>query len=231
MGVMSDYAELRKKAIAGAVRAPLLLAALVFGPAWSLAYWQGWLYWAITCAGVLALTFYLLRHDPELMRRRLKAGPLAERRPRQKLIQSVTSVFIAAIFVVPGIDHHQGWSNVPWPVVAIGELFVVAGFVIVFWTFRENSFASSIVEVMQGQRVVDTGPYARVRHPMYSGAVLIFFGTSLALGSWWGLVPAAGLAGALIWRLLDEEAVLAQELPGYRSYQTAVRARLVPWLY
>jgi protein-S-isoprenylcysteine O-methyltransferase Ste14 len=226
-----DDDELRNKAIAGAVRAPLLLVALVFGPAWSLAYWQGWLYLAITCTGVLALTFYLLRYDPELMKRRMKAGPLAERRPRQKLIQSVTSVFIVAIYIVPGLDHHQGWSQVPWPGVGLGELLVVAGFLIVFWTFRENSFASSIIEVTQGQRVIDTGPYARVRHPMYSGAVLIFFGTPLALGSWWGLILAAGLIGALVWRLLDEETVLADELPGYRSYQDAVRTRLVPGLY
>jgi protein-S-isoprenylcysteine O-methyltransferase Ste14 len=231
MDAMNEHEQLRNKAIVGAARAPLLLAALIFAPAWSVAYWQGWLYWAVSCAGVWALTFYLLHHDPDLMKRRLKAGPLAERRPRQRLIQSVTSVFLAAIYIVPGIDHHQGWSQVPWPGVAFGELLVVLGFIIVFWTFRENSFASSIVEVTPGQRVVSTGPYARVRHPMYSGALLIFFGTPLALGSWWGLIPAAGLAGALVWRLLDEERVLIDELAGYRSYRETVRARLVPGLY
>jgi len=231
MAPMTDHDQLRNKAISGAVRTPLLMGALVFGPAWSFHYWQGWIYWAVICAGVLALTFYLLHYDPELMRRRLKSGPLAERRPRQKLIQWVTSVFLLAAIIVPGLDHRFGWSPVGWPWVAAGELCVLIGFALVFWTFRENSFASSIIEVTQGQRVIDTGPYGWVRHPMYSGAALLFLGTPLALGSLSGLISGAGLIGALIWRLIDEERVLAEELPGYREYQSVVRARLVPWLY
>jgi protein-S-isoprenylcysteine O-methyltransferase Ste14 len=140
-------------------------------------------------------------------------------------------VVVAAFLVLPGLDHRFGWSQVPLPLVVLGHLLVVAGFAVVWAVFRANSFGSSIVEVMPGQRVVDTGPYAVVRHPMYAGGLLLFLGTGLALGSWWGTLLVVPITAGLVARLLHEERFLAERLDGYASYQQRLRWRLVPGLW
>jgi protein-S-isoprenylcysteine O-methyltransferase Ste14 len=223
--------SLTQRALKGTLLFHLALAVLIFGSALSLEFWQGWLYWFVFLACSLTVTLYFLRHDPALIERRLKAGPTAEREPTQKLILRCIIVVVCAAFVVPGLDHHFAWSAVPVPVVLAGDALVVVGYVVCFLVFRENSFASAIVEVGAGQTVVTTGPYAVVRHPMYSGALLIFLGTPLALGSWWGLVPSVPMTGTIVWRLLDEERYLDRNLPGYREYRQSLRWRLVPWVW
>src|SRR5262249_17736388 len=157
----------------------------------------------------LATTVYLMRRDPALLERRVKAGPAAEQRPRQKLIQALASAAFIAVIAVPALDRRFGWSHVPAAVIAARELLVAAGFVFVFRAFRANSFASSVVEVGAGQKVIDTGPYAHVRHPMYAGALLLLAGIPPALGSLWGLLTLLPFTAILVWRLLDEEALLA----------------------
>jgi protein-S-isoprenylcysteine O-methyltransferase Ste14 len=222
---------LTKRALASTLWFHLALAALIFGSALSLRFWQGWLFWFVFLACSLTITLYFLRHDRALIERRLNAGPTAEREKTQKLILWFAVVAIVAAIVVPGLDHQLGWSAVPVPVVLAGDVLVILGYVICFLVFRANSFASAIVEVGPDQRVITTGPYALVRHPMYAGALLIFFGAPLALGSWWGLVPSVALTGVIVWRLLDEEKYLERNLPGYREYQQRVRWRLVPRLW
>jgi protein-S-isoprenylcysteine O-methyltransferase Ste14 len=102
------------------------------------------------------------------------------------------------------------------------------GFAIVFWVYRENTFTSATIEVAEEQRVVDTGHYARVRHPMYAGALVLLAGIPLALGSYWGFLTIAPMVGTIVWRLLDEEAFLAKHLPGYEAYRQKTRYRLIP---
>jgi protein-S-isoprenylcysteine O-methyltransferase Ste14 len=223
--------DLAKRALTALLRFQLLLAVLIFGPAFSLAYWQGWLYWLILLAGSLAITLYFLRHDRGLIERRMRAGPAAERRPHQKLIQALAALLGCAAIMVSALDHRLGWSTVPPPLVIAGDALVVLAYAIVFLVFRANSFAAATIEVGAGQQVVTTGPYALVRHPMYAGALLAFIGTPLALASWWGLVPAALLAGVIVWRLLDEEIFLARSLAGYDDYRRKVGWRLLPWLW
>lgn len=223
--------ELGRRAVGGTLLFAVAVWLLIFVPAGSLGYWQGWLLWAHFCAWSAAGTLYFLRHDPALVERRLRVGAAAEREPAQKRIQLFARFALCAMLVLSALDHRLGWSEVAWPLVIIANLLVAAGYLVVLLVLRENSFASSTIEVVPGQRVVSTGPYAIVRHPMYAGALLMFLGMPLALGSWWGLVPAAALAAWLAARLLDEEAFLVRNLPGYEAYRGSVRWRLIPGVW
>jgi len=209
----------------------LFLALVIFLPAGSLRFWQGWLYWLIFGLMCLVLGLYFARHDPALVARRMQAGPKAEKEPRQKLILACASVTLVALYIVCGLDHRFHWSSVPLWVVLIADAFVILGAYGFYVTFRENSYAASTVTVETGQPVISSGPYASVRHPMYTAALILYVATPLALGSWWGLLPAAVLAAVIGWRLIDEEAYLARHLAGYVDYQRRVRARLVPGVW
>jgi protein-S-isoprenylcysteine O-methyltransferase Ste14 len=227
--LMND--DLTKRAFAGFARFQIALALMIFLPAWSLHYWQGWLYWLLFGASCVVITLYFLRHDRALIERRMQAGPGAETEPRQKLILKFASVALIAMYIVSPLDHRFGWSFVPDWLVLVGDALVALGFYGFFLTFRQNAFAAATVRVESDQPVISTGLYAIVRHPMYTAALALFLGTPLALGSWWGLVPAALLLAALVWRLLDEESYLSRNLPGYTDYQRQVRTRLVPGIW
>jgi protein-S-isoprenylcysteine O-methyltransferase Ste14 len=182
--------------------------------------------------GASALTtLYLLRRDPALLERRMRGGPTAEGRPAQRLIMLATSLGFIALLVVSALDDRFGWSAVPLGVVVAGEVLVAIGFGLIVRVYRENTFSSATIEVAQNQTVISTGPYAIVRHPMYASGSLYLFGTPLALGSYWGLVPIAAMIPFLIWRLLDEERLLAEDLAGYTDYEKRVRYRLVPFVW
>lgn len=220
-----------KKALAGLCRSLVVIAVLFFVPAWSLHFWQAWIYLAIMAVSSAAIILYLAKHDDALIGRRLKAGPIAEKERSQKIIQAVTSVFGVILYLVPGFDDRWHWSNVPTLLVILGEIGVALGFYIMYLVFRENTYSSSIVEVAKDQKVVSTGPYAVVRHPMYVGAILLFLATPLALGSYWAFIPAIILSVMIAVRLVDEEKFLAANLPGYDAYRQLVRYRLVPGLW
>ena len=204
---------------------------MLFVPAWTLVYWQAWLYWTISSTAALATALYFLRRDPALMRRRLDVGARAEPLKSQQTIQAVGSLFYAAMFVVAGIEHHAHGSPVPVPVVLIADALVAGGLALTFVAFKANTFTASTVTIEPGQRVVTTGPYAIVRHPMYSASVLWFLATPFALGSPWALVPAVLMALTLAVRLVDEERYLGASLPGYDGYCRTVRWRLIPGLW
>ena len=223
--------DLRRRALVSLLRFAVVLAVMIFLPAWSLTYWQGWLFWLNFIACMIVMTLYFLTHDPALVGRRMSAGPTAEKEASQKRIQLFASIIVCALFVVPALDRRFGWSTVPAWVVILGNVLVIAGFWMMFVVFRENSFASAIIEVDAEQRVISTGPYALVRHPMYSGALVMFTGVPLALGSWWGLLLIIPLLAILIVRLLDEERYLLKNLPGYEDYSRNVPHRLMPGVW
>jgi protein-S-isoprenylcysteine O-methyltransferase Ste14 len=223
--------DLAKRALTGLARFQIALALMIFLPAWSPRYWQGWLYWLLFGASCVLITLYFLRHDRALIARRMQAGPAAETEPRQKLILTIASAALIAMYIVSALDYRFGWSFVSNWLVLVGNALLVLSFYGFFLTFRQNAFAAATVKVESEQRVISTGLYAVVRHPMYAFAVLLFLATPLALGSWWGLVPAALLLATLVWRLLDEEQYLARNLPGYADYQRQVRTRLIPGIW
>jgi protein-S-isoprenylcysteine O-methyltransferase Ste14 len=207
------------------------LAVLLFLPAWTLAWWQAWVFLAVFGGMCVVGTLYFLRRDPALIERRLAIGPAAEKEPSQKRIMSWASACIVFLYIVPGLDRHFHWSDVPLWLVVLGDAGVVLGFLAILRVFKENSYASATIETAAGQKVIATGPYAYVRHPMYTGALLLFGATPLALGSYWGLLVVIPLAGLFAWRLTDEERFLLRDLPGYGDYRRAVPHRLVPWLW
>lgn len=209
----------------------IVMGILLFVPAGTLDYWQAWLYLWVTSSASVLTTLYLIKHDPALLERRLKGGPRAEKTPTQRVIMLFMSLGFVALLVVPALDVRFGWSEVPVAMVVLGDLLVATGFYGIFLVYRENSFASATVGVVENQKVISTGPYAIIRHPMYAWALLYLGGKPLALGSYWGLLVLAVLVPVLVWRLLDEERVLARELPGYPDYQNQVRCRLVPFVW
>lgn len=207
------------------------MATSLFLPAWTLDYREAWVFLAVFFTPVLAITLYLITRDPKLLERRINAGPGAEKERSQKIIQFLATIAFIMIFVLSAFDHRFKWSRVPMFLVAAGDICVALGLLIVFFVFKENSFASATIEVGNEQTVVSTGPYALVRHPMYFGAFVMLLGTPLALGSWWGLLTVIPIIVVIIWRLLDEELFLEKNLPGYLAYRDMVKYRLLPFIW
>jgi protein-S-isoprenylcysteine O-methyltransferase Ste14 len=219
------------RALAGLVQLLVIMAVLIFVPAGTLDYPRAWMFLAVFFTPVLAITIYLMKNDPKLLERRISAGPGAEKEKGQKIIQFLAMIDFIAVMLVPAFDHRFAWSSVPPGLVVAGDIIVVLGFLIVFLVFKENTFTSAIIELSTEQKVISTGPYALVRHPMYIGALVMLVGVPLALGSWWGLLTVVPMTLVIVWRLLDEEKFLAKNLAGYSEYQNAVRYRLLPLVW
>ena len=204
------------------------LSAMFFLTAGTFAYWEAWLYLAILFIPMFFVGTWLLKNDPELLERRMR---FREKETTQKRVINFSLLWFLLAFLLPGFDHRFGWSDVPVWVVLAAALLVLLGYFMVFWVFRENSYASRVIEVAQGQQVIDTGPYAFVRHPMYAGSIVLYLFSPLALGSWWAMIPALPIIPVLIVRLLNEEEILLRDLPGYAAYRQKVRFRLLPGVW
>jgi protein-S-isoprenylcysteine O-methyltransferase Ste14 len=220
-----DPNQAKRKALTRFLLGPVVMGAIFFGTAGTFRYWEAWVYLPVVFLPMALAVAYFFRRDPELLRRRMEAR---EERARQKTLQKLGGLLWAGIFLLPGFDQRFGWSEVPAWVAIAGNLLVLAGYVVVLLTLRENSYASRTIQVEEGQSVVTTGVYAVVRHPMYVGAGLMLLATPLALGSYWALLPAAAFPPFLVLRILDEEKVLLEELPGYTEYTQETRYRLIP---
>lgn len=207
------------------------LGVLLFAPAWSFDFWQAWTYLLIFVTASALITAYLWTKNPQLLERRVNAGPGAEKDKSQKLIQTFASFVFMGLLILPSLDHRFLWSRMPHTFVIAGDALVALGFLAVFLVFKRNSFAAGTIAVAAGQQVIATGPYAIVRHPMYSGALVMLFGTPLALGSWWGTLMLIPMTVVIAVRLLYEEKFLQQRLPGYTEYCRKVRFRLVPFIW
>jgi protein-S-isoprenylcysteine O-methyltransferase Ste14 len=201
---------------------------LLFKSAGTLDYWQAWTFLAVYFAASFAITLYLLKTDPALLQRRMRGGPFAEKQAAQKIIMSLMSLGFFCLIVVSGLDRRFGWSQMPPWLVLTGDALVALGYLAIAFVFRENSFAAATIELAADQKVISTGPYAWVRHPMYAAGLVLLAGIPLALGSWWGLLVIVAIMPGLIWRLIDEERFLKLNLPGYAAYQGKVRYRLIP---
>jgi protein-S-isoprenylcysteine O-methyltransferase Ste14 len=223
--------DLHAKTIRAGVRGFVVLVILIFLSAGTLHYWQGWTFLATFTICSTVLTVYMALYDEKLLERRLRAGPRAESETSQKIIMVLVLLGFVALLVVPVLDHRFGWSPVPLYVSIIGDGLVALGYLFILFVLRENSYAASTIQIADDQRVISTGPYALVRHPMYAAALLLVIGMPLALGSWYGLFGILILLPVLTWRLLDEERFLTRNLKGYAEYTSNVRWRLIPGLF
>jgi protein-S-isoprenylcysteine O-methyltransferase Ste14 len=223
--------SIKKKALAGLGSLTVILGMSLFIPAGTLDYWQAWVYLFIFSGSSLAITLFLMQRDMELLKRRLTGGAAAEKERSQKIIQKFARFIFIGVLLIPGFDHRFNWSQVSVFLVLTGEIFVALGFFIVFLVFRENSYTSAIIEIAENQQVISTGPYAVVRHPMYSGALLLLLFTPPALGSFWGLPFVILIFIVIIWRLLEEEKFLSKNLSGYPAYCQKTRFRLIPMIW
>jgi protein-S-isoprenylcysteine O-methyltransferase Ste14 len=226
-----DMITLNMKAFGALLVLLLVMAALLFIPAWTLDYWQAWVFLGAYFASSLAITLYLMKKDPKLLERRMSGGPTAEKEPTQKIIMSFASLGFIGLLVFPALDHRFAWSHMQPYVALTGDGFLALGWLAIFFVFKENTFTSATIELAPDHKVISTGPYALVRHPMYAGGLVMLAGIPIALGSWWGLLIIVAMMPALIWRLIDEEKFLARNLPGYEEYQEKVRYRLMPLVW
>lgn len=205
-----------------------VIGALLFGAAGSLAYVNGWIF-LVTVAALMGAGGYLLfRMDVAMLERRTR---LRERERTQKLFVLLSGVDIAAIYILPALDFRFGWTHGSFWMVAAGELVLVGGYAIYFAAMRANHYASRVVEIQEGQRLADTGVYGVVRHPMYLGAMLIYLGSPLVLGSLAGLPFALAFPFLLAMRIRNKEAMLCRDLEGYAGYRERVRWKLVPFIW
>ena len=219
------------KAIKSALFGIIACAALIFVPAGTLTYWQGWTFLATFVFSTVLMTVSLARHDPKLLERRIRAGPQAEQEPAQKVIATLLIVLCAALLVFSALDWRLQWSPVaPWVSLA-GDALIVLSYLCFLWVFKENSYGAATIQIAEDHKVISTGPYAMVRHPMYAGALVMLAGIPLALGAWWGLCFFVLTLPILVWRLLDEERFLHQHLFGYTGYTQQVRYCLMPFVW
>ncbi len=220
--------ELIKMVCARVLVVIALLLAMFFLPAGTFAYWEAWVYLAVLLIPMFLVLIYLLEKDPKLLERRMR---MREKEAEQKLIIRISHLHFLLTFLLPGFDKRFEWSNVPVVVVIVADVLVLLGYGMFFLVLRENRYASRIIEVEQEQKVISSGPYAIVRHPMYLAVSLMYILSPLALGSYWAMTPSLLIIPLLAARIRNEEGVLGRELKGYQEYVQKTKYRLVPGIW
>jgi protein-S-isoprenylcysteine O-methyltransferase Ste14 len=223
--------KLLLQAVAASLFGLVFFAVPLFWPARTFDYWQAWVFIAVFGAVSFGPSVYWALRRPDVLRRRMHSGPTAETRPAQRVATVGIVAMVVAMLVVSALDHRFGWSQVPTPIVVIGDVLVAIGLGMSMLVVHQNSYAAATITVEAEQPVVDTGLYGLVRHPMYVGALILMVGMPLALDSYWGLVTLVPGVAVLVLRIVDEEKMLRQELAGYDEYTTKVHYRLVPGVW
>ena len=206
----------------------LVFPLILIAPSGTFQYWQAWMYFGCILIVAIPLLVWFYRTNPGLLAKRMR---FKEKREPQKKIILLGDVILLLVFIIPGLDIRFGWSDLPDWVCILAECFALAGYGLIIRVFAENQYASRVVEVNEGQMVISSGPYSVVRHPMYLGSTIFYLFTPIALGSLWALMPALLVIPMLVARIIDEEALLRQELPGYNEYTAKVRYRLLPGIW
>ncbi len=194
----------------------------------SLEWWEAWIWCAILLVPMTIFGVWMVRKDPDFIARRFK---MREKERHQRRVMAFGVPFYLAALILPGLDRRFGWSEIPTAAVVAALALSLGGYLLILRVFVENRWAGRTVETCDGQEVISTGPYAVVRHPMYTGTLVLWLATPVALGSWWALLPALAFIPILVLRIRNEEEVLVRELKGYEEYRRRVRYRLLPLVW
>ncbi len=221
---------LRRLFVAGAV-SDIIAFVLLFVSAGTFDFWQAWVYWILFTTYLVVGTAWWLRIDPGLLERRLKYGPRNEKSRKEKILAGLLLGYLCLWLTIPGFDQRFHWSDVPLIGVIVGFVFSIFGIAFVVYTATYNRYMAATITGEENQPVISTGPYAWIRHPMYTGTLVWFFFTSPALGSWWGMPATLPMLVILVFRIFDEERFLREHLPGYAEYCSKVRWRLIPFIF
>jgi protein-S-isoprenylcysteine O-methyltransferase Ste14 len=234
-GFINSANPLIKQLVRSSVLGTIAMLALIFIPAGTVNYSQGWAYAVTFIICSAAYTVYLAKYDPALLKRRTEAGISHEeagisheKEFTQKVVLALLFTACIVLVVLPPLDFRFGWSLMPWQASIIGDALVACSFYIFYLVSKVNTYAAANIRVEKGQKVISTGMYGFIRHPMYFAALFLFIGTPLALGSWWALLLLPWFIPILVARILNEEKVLVRDLPGYVEYTNKVRYRLIP---
>lgn len=217
-----------KHAVYSLLKAAVATAFLLFLPAATLDYWQGWVFMFLFFIPMALIAFYLFRRSPELLERRLDTK---EKKPGQGILAKLFYFTVGSYFIISGFDKRYGWSDVPFLITIFAQVFFLAGYLLLFFSLRENKYLAHTVVVAKDQKVVSSGPYAIVRHPFYLAELIMFIFAPVALGSFWAVIPNIFLITILSIRIVTEEQVLLSELKGYREYVQKTRYRLIPGIW
>ena len=204
----------------------IVMGVVLFLPAGSLRYWEAWIFWSGVSALTLFITIYFLKKNPELLSRRMR---YKEKETTRKPPAFLNLYFLC--YLIPGLDFRFHWSTVPVRIVIASNAIVFLGYIFIILVFKENSYASTVIQVEKEQQVITTGPYAIVRHPMYMGLLLMQMFTPLALGSYWAIIPSLLCIPMNVFRIIGEEEVLLRDLTGYKDYCLKTRYRLIPLIW
>jgi len=206
----------------------IILGAVIFLPAGSLRYWNGWLYIGSLLFLMIPAMIYMCRHNPQLIEKRLSIN---EKEKEQKVFVKLSVLLCFASFAVPGLDYRFGWSHVPFWLVMVSLLIMISAYGMFFIVMQQNRYASRVIEIQDNHTLIDTGLYSVIRHPMYSSALLLYGVSPLVMGSYYALIPLSFLPPLVVYRLINEEKFLMKELPGYKEYMTRVKYRLIPFIW
>jgi protein-S-isoprenylcysteine O-methyltransferase Ste14 len=223
-----DMKALKKIVLTRSLMMFVILGMVFVLTAWTLKYWEGWAYIITLALPVSIFGIYLFKNDPKLLERRMRTN---EKRKEQKMVLKFSFLCFPFIYILPGLDKRFNWSQMPILLEMISLFLVLIGYVMIMSVLKSNSYASRIIEVDENQKVISTGPYAIVRHPMYSSVIIFYFFTPIALGSYFAVIPALLFSLVLIPRIIGEENELLESLDGYREYTQKVKYRLIPGIW
>ncbi len=223
--------KLAVQAIAASLSGVVFFGVFLFGPAGTFDYWQAWVFIAVFTVMSAGPNVYWGLRKPDVLRRRMRSGPIAETRPVQTAAMVGLVATVIGVSVISALDHRFGWSQVPVSLVVVGDILVAVGFGMATVVINQNEYAAATITVESQQPVISTGLYGVVRHPMYAFASLMIAAMPLALDSYWGLVTVVPAVAVFVFRILDEEKALHSELAGYDEYTEKVRYRLVPYVW
>lgn len=225
---MYSKQKLIRMALSRFIPGIIIISGLLFFPAGSFKFWNAWLFMGVLFIPMIFVIIYLIIRDPELLYKRMNTN---EREKTQKKVVLFTSFVFLSAFIIAGLDYRFGWSDVPIFLEILSALIVLIGYILFYMVMRQNSYASRVVEIQEKQKVIDTGLYGIVRHPMYSAATLMFMFMPLVLGSFYALIPLLIFPFQMSTRMKNEEEILEKGLDGYTQYKERVKYKIIPLLW